>query len=50
MYFNIKAEKAEFSAAITPVFSVTWSFRKQVPFLIINVENSFCGNSLLFSE
>ncbi len=48
--------KAEFSAAITPVFSVTWSFRNHsdlltwcsLTFLIIlNVENNTLLNILL---
>ncbi len=32
--------KAEFLAAITPVFSVTWSFRNEKCLIIINVEKS----------
>ncbi len=48
--------KAEFSAAIIPVFNVTWSFRKsfwfgaQETFLIINVENSCAFQSFLWKQ
>ncbi len=52
LYFNIFKNifscdgKAEFSAAITPVFSVTWSFTSysngtQEAFLVINAENNW---------
>ncbi len=56
MYFKIEfipVIKAEFSAAITPVFSVTWSFSNSTDVLIwcpqfffhhiviINFENSY---------